>query len=185
MSADEVRVSGTVILDQIEILNEIYGAPVVEKARGLIPTAHRAELELLLRGSWCSTAAAASLKNAIADLVGVKPLELQRRVVKLAIERTLNTLWRFLMRQLSDQQLARRAPILYSKSFNRGQLEFKGWRPGGAELELKGWPQMPEYDLVGLMTAIETVFVLAGRKDPRCAYTRRSDAILLEATWQK
>jgi hypothetical protein len=180
----EVQVSGTVILDQIDLLKEMYGAAVVERARELLPRPLRAELDGLLRGGWCSTVAATTFKKTVADLVREEPLALQRKVVRVAIERTLNTVWRFLMRQISDERLVRRAPVLYGKSFNRGSLEFREWRPGVAIMELRGWPEIPEFDLVGLMTGIQTVLELGGRKEVHVEHSRKSDLVVIESRWR-
>lgn len=183
--SDEPRVSAALIFDQKRLLADLYGADVIARAMAALPALLRAELEGLVPGGWISLDAARELKNGIAVLAGEDPLALQRRVCKLGVERTLTTVWRFLLRQLGDEAISKRTPLLYARSFNRGNLSLAGWRPGGAELELHGWPRMPEYDLIGLVCGVETVLVLAGRKNVKVTTTRRAPLILLHATWER
>ena len=99
--------------------------------------------------------AARLIKEAVAERLGEPVLSLQRRIVRLGVERTLNTFWRFFMRQVSDDHLVRRTPILYARSFDRGELRFISVAERQAQLELHGWPTIPDFDLVGLCAGIE------------------------------
>jgi hypothetical protein len=178
------QVSATIMLDQLALMRELYGADLVARAVTELPPARRTEVEGLLRGAWCSVAMAFELKQVVARLAHEDLFSLQRRVVRLGIERTLTTFWRFFMHMISDERLARRAPMLYSKTFDRGSFQVIAFRPGGADLELHGWPDIPEFDLIGLMTGIETVFTLAGRLNPQVDARRDGGRVLLTATWK-
>jgi hypothetical protein len=184
VTAPQVSVSGTILLDQMALLRETYSAAVVDQAMAALPATLRGELESMLRGSWCSVEAAMELKRGIAKLVHEDPLALQRRIVRLGVERTLNTIWRFFMRRLGDEQIARRTPVLYSRTFNHGSMSFLGRRPNGVDLELRGWPNIPHFDLVGLMAGIETVFTLAGRKATHVESVHRGDTIIVHVSWK-
>jgi hypothetical protein len=177
------RVSGTVILVQITLMREVYGTDAVDKSIASLPPDLKGEVDTLLRGGWCSVRMAYELKKAVAERTHEELFELQRRIVRLAIERTLTTFWRFLMRQLTDKMLAKRAPMLYSRTFDRGSIELVAQRDNGASLELTGWPDIPQFDLVGLMVGIETVFTLAGRKAPHVDAVRKEPKVLLEVRW--
>ncbi|MGO8995987.1 MAG: hypothetical protein ACLQVI_21950 [Polyangiaceae bacterium] len=181
--SDEPRVSSALIFDQVRLLREFYGADVVARAEAALPAALREELDALSPGGWISLDAARELKNGVAALAGEDPLALQRRVCRHGVERTLTTVWRFLLRQLSDAALSKRTPIIYARSFNRGTLTLVAWHEGSAELELHGWPRMPDYDLVGLMTGVQTVLELAGRKEVKVTSARRAPLVLLHARW--
>ncbi|MBX3192865.1 MAG: hypothetical protein KF819_38125 [Labilithrix sp.] len=183
--SEEPKVSATVILDQIQLMKGLFGEDTLVEARASLPPPLRTELEELLAGRWCSLDAARELKIAVARLQGEDPLAFQRRIVRLGIEKTLTTLWRFFMRQLGDESIARRTPVLYARSFNKGSLEFVSWGKGEAELALHGWPRIPEFDLVGLMAGIETVLALAGRKHPQVRAARRGPIVQLRATWTR
>jgi hypothetical protein len=183
----EPRVSATVISDQLRLMRELHGGEMIARAIEAMPPNLREEIEHLLPGSWVSTDAARELKVAVATLLEEDVLDFQRRIVRQGIERTLNTVWRFFMRQLGDEALARRTPILYSRSFNRGSLELVRWDndKGEYEFELEGWPRIPEFDLVGLMAGIECVMTLAGRKEPQITATRRGQLVLIRGVWKK
>lgn len=182
---EEPLVSSALICDQLRLMRELYGAETVARAEAAMPAALREALAAVSPGGWTSLDVARELKNGVASLVGVDPLAFQRDICRKGVERTLTTIWRFLLRQLGDEALAKRTPILYARSFNKGSLALAGWRDGGAELELRGWPRMPEYDLVGLMAGVQTVLELAGRKDVKVTSTRRAPLVLLHASWRR
>jgi len=180
----EPRVSSTLILDQIRLLKDLHGADIVAAACASLAPPLREEIDGLLPGGWCSLDAAREMKAAIASRLGEPLLSLQRRIVRLGIERTLHTVWRFFVRQLSDEALARRVPLVYSRSFDRGECRVVGSGEREMNLELHGWPAIPDFDLVGLATGVETVLVLAGRKEPHVAFTRRGVVVHLDGTWK-
>jgi hypothetical protein len=177
------KVSGTVILDQIALMKRLYGASLVERAARALPPELGQELAELLPGRWCSLDAARELKALVATEVGLDPLALQRAMVRAGIEQTLSTIWRFVLRQLGDEGLARRTPVVYSRTFNRGSLELMAMGDCECHFELRGWPRIPEYELVGLMTGIETILALAGRQRPQVTATRRPAVVKLHAKW--
>ena len=182
---EEPLVSSALVFDQVRLMRELYGAETVARAEASLPTALREELAAMAPGGWSSLDVARELKNGVASLVGVDPLAFQRDICRKGVERTLTTVWRFLLRQLGDEALSKRTPILYSRSFNRGSLALAGWRDGGADLELRGWPRMPEYDLVGLMAGVQMVLELAGRRDVKVTSARRAPVIVLHASWRR
>jgi hypothetical protein len=180
----EPRVSATLILDQMRLIRDLHGEAIVVEAVASLPAGVRQELDELLPGRWCSIDAPRMLKQAIADRLGEPLLSLHRRTVRLGVERTLNTFWRFFMRQLSDEHLIRRTPILYSRTFDRGELRFISVAGREALLELHGWPTMPEFDLVGLSAGIEAVLSLAGRVEPHVTTSSRGVVVLYRAEWK-
>jgi hypothetical protein len=181
----EPQVSSALICDQLKLMRGLYGEDVVTRAEARLPDALRDELSALTPSGHCSLDLARELKTGVADLVGMDPIAFQRDICKRGLERTLTTIWRFFVRQLGDEALSKRIPLLYSRSFNRGALALTAWRPGGAELELRGWPNMPEYDAQGLMAAGEKLFELAGRVDVRISIVRRPPLILVHAHWRR
>lgn len=183
-SDDSPKVSSAVIFDQLQLLRETYGAPVVDRAIASLPSSLREEVALLAPGTWISVDAARETKNAVARLVAVDPLELQRRLSASGVERTLNTFWRFFLRRLGDEALSKRTPLLYARTFNSGSLTLAAWEEGAAELELRGW-RIPDYDLAGLMAGIARVLELAGRRDVELTATRKGASVRLRATWPR
>jgi hypothetical protein len=185
VDAAQPKVSATIIADQIRLMKQLHGEETLSKAILSLAPPLRAEIEELLPGSWCSVDAARELKVAVAEILGEDPHLFQRRIVRQGIERTLTTVWRFFMRQLSDAALTRRTPVLYSRSFDRGRLKVVRFGEGECDFELEGWPRMPEFDLIGLMSGIETILALGGRLDAHVSFKRRGAVIQLHANWRK
>lgn len=181
--SQNARVSATVILDQLKLMRKTYGESAVSRALAKLEPDVRREIDELLAGGWCSIRGAYELKAAIAAEVSEDVLVLQRRVAKLGIEQTLTTLWRFFLRQLSDEMIVKRTPIVYARTFDRGSLELVRIGKRECDFELRGWAHIPEFDLVGLMAGIETVLELAGRKAVRVGASRRSPVVDIHATW--
>jgi hypothetical protein len=182
--SEQPLVSSALISDQARLIAEIYGADTLTRAVAALPPALRDEMAAMTSSGWSSLDLPRELKNNVAAIIGVDPMALQREIVRKGVERTLTTVWRFFLRQLGDEGLSKRIPILYSRSFNRGTLKLASWRNGGAELELHGWPRMPEYDLMGLMVGGQKLFELAGRVDVKANATRKWPLILIHVTWQ-
>jgi hypothetical protein len=180
----EPRVSATLILDQMRLVKDVHGEAVVAEAIASLPAGMRQELDEMMPGRWCSIETVRVMKSAIAERLGEPALSFQRRIVRLGVERTLNTFWRFFMRQLSDDHLVRRTPILYSRTFDRGELRFVSVADRQALLELHGWPTIPEYDVVGLSAGIEAVLALAGRVEPHVGTSRRGVVVHFLCEWK-
>jgi len=178
-----VRVSGAVVRDQHKVMEETFGAAVVARAvEGLEPDTRR-EYEAVLPVSWCSVDTANAVIRAVARELGRTPSDLQRQVARLGVERTLSTVWRLLLRVTSDDALVRRTPVIYGKTYDRGEFTSRIVAPGRAELTLAGWPAMPELDMESLGVAVETVLELAGRRAVRVTWERRSSGAFYVATW--
>jgi hypothetical protein len=179
----EPRVSATLILDQVRLIKDLYGEPLVGEAIASLPAIVRQEIAELLPGRWCDVDTPRAFKQAVAERLGEPLLPFHRHTVRLGVERTLNTFWRFFMRHLNDDHLIRRTPILYSRTFDRGELRFMSLVEHQALLELHGWPTIPEFDLVGLCGGIEAVLSVAGRAEPHVTTTRRGVVVRFVLEW--
>lgn len=184
MTTTEPQLSGAILLDQISVLRERYGQPQIDAAMAKLDPADRAELSNLLAMSWCRAELAMRFKNALANVVGVPPLELQRFVSSAGIERTVKGVWRFLLKQLWDDALMRRVPMIYSRTFNHGSLRAEEVTPQGTRLVLTGWPTIPEYDAHGLAFGMESILNVAGRKHVKVSWKRQGAEVVFTASWQ-
>jgi hypothetical protein len=176
--------STTLLLDQVRLVEDLHGKALVAEAIASLPPTVRRELDEMLPGRWCSIETARVFKQAVAERLGEPLLAFQRRVVRLGVERTLNTFWRFFIRQLNDEHLIRRTPTLYRRTFDRGELRFIAKTDRQAQFEVHGWPNMPEFEIVGLSAGIEAVLALAGRVEPQTAATRSGVVVHLLVTWK-
>ena len=181
----EPRVSGTVILDQIRVVADEHGEAVLSRARQSLPLAMQDELASMLAISWIDSRTAMDLKNAIARELGKDPIEFQKWVVKVAVGRTVNRVWRVLLARVKDGALVDRAPLLYSKTFDRGSLTVVKNDDTSAELLVNGWSSMPDYDAIGLCSGIEAVLESTGRKSPHTKFMHRSGGVTFEVSWRR
>lgn len=185
MSAETTpQISGALVRDQLGVMRSLYGDLQVDAAIDALSPAQRDELRTLTVLSWCTVATLNAAKYELARRAGVDPIAMQRKVVHTATERTLTTVWRFFIRQLSDDALLKRTPLLYSRTFNRGELTLVRTSSGTAEFSLHGWRDMHDFDCCGLATGIESVLTLSGRKNVHVTWARPAGEIKFTATWR-
>ncbi len=177
--------SCSLLLDQIEVMRELYGDGPVDASVAALPADTRREIAELTPGGWCKVGTSAAVKKELARRVGEGPLTLQRRVVERGTEKTLHGLWRFFLSRLSDPWLLKFSPLIYSKAFDYGSLVVEQIAPGRADVAVRGWPDMPDFDCVGIAAAIEAVLTLARRERPKLTWMRRGDEIRFVAVWNQ
>ena len=179
------RVSGAIILDQIRVVADEHGEDVLKRARESLPREMQEELASMLAISWIDSRSAMEFKNAIAREIGKDPIEFQKWVARAAVLRTINRVWRVLLARVRDGALVQRAPLLYSKTFDRGRLTVLKSDETSAELLVTGWHSMPDYDCIGLSSGIEAVLESTGRKSPRTKFSHGSSGVTFEITWRR
>jgi hypothetical protein len=176
--------ASALLLDQIEVMRELYGDDALTRTMAALDREVQHELGELTSGGWVRVSTSAALKKELARHVGDGPLNLQRRVVARATERTFRGIWRFFLPRLSDSWLLKFSPMVYAKTFDCGALSVERIDPGRAEVLLRGWPGIPDFDCVGIAAGIETVLALARRERPKLAWVRRDDgAVRFTGTW--
>jgi hypothetical protein len=178
------RVSGAIILDQLEIATEHYGADVVAKAKSTLPVETQEMIAEVMSISWIDSTTVMDLKNAIAHEVGKDPIEFQKWIVRTAVGRTIGKYWRVLLAKLWDGAIVKRAPILYSKTFDVGQLVVVTFDKEHAELLVTGWSHMPEYDAIGLATGMEALLEYSGRHGAHAKFARKGENMGFSLTWR-
>jgi hypothetical protein len=119
---------------------------------------------------------AAEMRRSVSDL--------HTEVARLSIERTFRALWRVLLRFTTDEALMSRTPAIFARSYNRGKLESSFPAKGRAVAKLRDWRNAPEWPLRATRIGIETVLVIAGRKDVRVKCTRTDDGAEYSAVWK-
>ena len=181
----EPRVSGAIILDQVRVAADEHGEAVLKRARESLPPAMQDELASMLAISWIDSRTAMEFKNAVAREIGKDPIDFQRWVARAAVLRTINQVWRALLSRVNDGALIRRAPLLYSKTFDRGRLVVLKNDDTSAHLLVTGWHSMPDYDCIGLSSGIEAVLESTGRKGARSKFSHGSSGVTFEVTWRR
>lgn len=144
-----------------------------------------ATVRATISASWLDVQTVAAFKNAVAHELGVDPLDFQRDIVRRALGDTIHKLWRVLLQSLWDSAIVKRTPILYSKAFDRGELRLEEIGTGEATFLLSGWPDMPEYDCIGLATGIEALLDYSGRRGAAVKWERAAPLVRFRARWDR
>jgi hypothetical protein len=176
--------AGTVLLDQMHAISEAHGDEILARAKATLSPDARRELDELIPIGWVDVGLAMDLKNAAARELGKDPIEFQRWVTRAAVGSTINRFWRALLARVWDSAIVKRTPIVYAKTFSRGELTVASYSDHGAELVLKGWKTMPDYDAIGLSAGIEAVLEYSGRHHARVRFSRSEDGVTFHLTWR-
>jgi hypothetical protein len=181
---DVARMSGTLVLEHRRILEALCGAERFARVlEGLEPEVRR-EYDEISPVSWPRVATAEAVMTAAARALGREVAELHEHVSRTAVERTLTTLWRLLLRFTSDDALVARTPRIYARAMNRGELVPRVVSPGHAEIRVVGWPDIPDFSVRGLRIGIETTLRLASRDGVEVTAERQDDGPLFVARWR-
>lgn len=176
--------SGTAVRDLRWALEEIAGSDTVGRALDDLPgDARRAFVEATPL-SWVPLTVTTQVVDRVAEQAGLDPERMVDQAIRMATTRTMKTLWRVLLRFVTDQALIQRTPLLYRRTRNVGKLEVVSIERGSAELRLSEWPQIPARQARILAVNIETVLGLTGRRDVQCHFKRTEDGALYRITWR-
>jgi len=177
------RQSGAVLLDSIRALREIAGDAAVRAGLDALDADTRVSFSGATTLTWVPAPEFERFFTAAASSVGRNRDGLQDEVSRRAVERTLNTLWRVILRVTTDNALVSRTPLLYSKTYDDGAMQSRIYAPGRAEILLVGWPAVSEFHMRGIARGIETVLRCSGRKAARVSWARRATGAAYQATW--
>lgn len=179
------NVSRAVIMHQITVVREELGEQVHAKA---IAGMDDAEAEVLTRPDrlgWCTSGVVRRYKDAVAQQTGQGSLDFQRWIVRRSAERTVNGLWRMLLSQVWDTALVKRIPILYRRTYDRGQMVGSFREDRTAQLTVTGWSTtMPEYEMAGLQAGVEAVLSLTGRHHVSARPSGTPDGAAFQVRWR-
>ncbi|WP_053232924.1 hypothetical protein [Sandaracinus amylolyticus] len=182
-SASIACMSGALVLEHRRILQEICGPARFARALDRLPPDARREYDETSAVSWPRVTTAEHVMHAAAIELARDPVELHEQVSRTAVERTLTTLWRLLLRFTTDEALVARTPRIYARALNRGELVPLVVCPGRAEIRVVGWPDIPEFSTRGIRIAIESVLRLAGRDQVRVIAEPGAQGPIFHATW--
>ena len=169
------KVSAAIVLDQLHVAEELLGKEAAARALASMPAAARAELADLLPVSWCTLSTADAIHAAMSAEAGENVVEWHKKIVRVVMERTFSTVWRFFLKLTSLSQIAKRAASLYGKSFDRGKMHAELVGPGHAVMTLTGWADVPDRELNAIEVSTEIVLHLSGRKQAIVRVVRTAD----------
>ena len=170
-------------MDQIALIERDHGRAVIDRDMARLTEEQAATVRATISASWMDVHTVAAFKNAVAHELGVDPLDFQRDIVRRALGDTINKMWRVLLQSLWDSAIVKRTPILYSKAFERGELKLEQIGKGEATFVLSGWPDMPEYDCIGLGAGMEALLEYSGRRGAVVRWERQAPLLRFRARW--
>jgi len=181
---EEPSISGALVSTHIELLGGRFGSDEVIRCIDGLPADVREHLQGVIAAGWVPVKAYDVFYRTFAARVGVDVAELHTDMSRHSVERTFKTMWRLLLRLTSTEALVSRTPVLFSRAYTKGRLRAVMTTPGLAEIELDGWPDVPDIVLRGVRIAIETVLRLSGRSPVRSSVERAPEGAKIRATWK-
>ena len=178
------RVHGSVLLDQRRAYTELVGADVFAAALSTLSVDQRNEYDDVVAIGWVRCTTANAVVRAVAAQVGRKELELDAVIVRMGVERTFGPLWRVLLRFATDDQIVTRAPVLYGKAYDKGQLRARMLAKGHGECTLVGFPEVGDIDLQAIGIGVAEALRISGRSEVRHVVTRTSDGARIDVRWR-
>ena len=172
---------GAVLLEQRCVMKRVVGEETYRRGLLAVTPEQRSEYEALSLLGWCRASTATAVTRAIALEAGRVPEAFVREVVVAGFGMVLRTLWRILMTNATDEALVRRAGRLYSKSVDKGALKVVQHSPGLIVLEVSGWPEIHDLDIVALTAGVEAAFLSAGRATVTLTAKRTDEGAQLTA----
>lgn len=167
-----------------QALEGIVGAEVLASALASLPHELRAEYETITLLSWVRLSTSSQVVDAVAERAGWNPERLYDAAVRRGVEQSYRTFWKVLFHFTDDEALFARAPVLYAKTRNVGVLAMHALGPGHAEARIVGWPQMNERAIRSVGIGLRVTLEMAGRRDVRGTWTRRSDGAAYQFRWR-
>jgi hypothetical protein len=183
-SDSEPRYSGALACNHIAYARERYGSAAVDRALGALDDAERAEIEEALAVGWVDVGTFERFHEALAEAVGRPVEETHFEIATHGGRRTFETLWRLLLRVAGTRFVLTRAPVVYAKTYDTGEMTLHDAHDRGGRFELTGWPRVPPFVLRGLRAGMSEGLRKTGRKDVRIEVVRHPDGATFRATWE-
>jgi hypothetical protein len=120
--------------------------------------------------------------EACGEVVGRDPMALNDEVSRVGARRAFGSVWRAFLRFTSDEALMTRGPMLFAKTYNRGQIRTEFPSPRTARV-LLDWADAPELVVRTLRVAIEELLVAAGREHVRVQVERAPRGSEYRCSW--
>lgn len=178
------EVLGAAVQKRLQANVALVGDATVRQALASVTPELRHEIETLSPMSWIALAKVELIQDAISHAAGKDPEAFHDQVIRRSVDDALNTLYRVVLRFVSDESLVLRTPAMFRRTRKLGNLVSRIDRPGHAELELTGWPGIQERHVRQVGIGVERVLVLTGRHDVTLSHKRRPDGATLSVRWR-
>jgi hypothetical protein len=121
-----------------------------------------------LAGGWYDVMPIAQLVKCEARAMRLSVPQYLRLRTRYQAEKDIGTLYRFLLKLVSHEQVALRVPRIIGQLFDFGTTETSSAGPGHVELRMRGWPAaLSDWCTTAFHVYVETAMRLSGVDEPR------------------
>jgi hypothetical protein len=180
----EPSIAGTTVIDGRITLSAIVGLPLFEAALRTVDPADAESYETTTPMGWVTVRTVEAVIVAVAHAFGRDPVTLNAQSSRVAVERTVRTVWRPFLRLTTDAAIVTRAPMLYRRTFSHGALEARMAGANLAELAVVDWPRITDIQIAGLGAGVNAVLSVAGRRNVVVASSRTPGGVAYKVTWR-
>ena len=165
-------------------MSAIVGAAVFEAALRTLDPAAVQIYEGTTPMGWIPARIVDAVIVAVAHGFGRDPVTLNAQSSRVAVERTVRTVWRPFLRLTTDAAIVTRAPMLYRRTFSHGALEARMAGTNLAALAVVDWARISDIQIAGLGAGVTAVLSVAGRRNVVAASARTSGGVAYKVTWR-
>lgn len=180
---ETTRLAGASVADLRKALKELGGAEY-EGALAAVPAATRDAFVSATAVDWVNVDVVEEVITAVARRLGQNPTVFNQQVNRISTERTFSTVWRFFLRYTSDLALLGRAPMMYRRVYDQGELRLTFPQAGRADVKMRGRPGISEMAAAAFGAGTARVLELTGRKNVEMQYARMADGADFTFTWE-
>lgn len=184
--ANEVRFSGAILEQHRQLLRDRLGGDRFDAVVSGLPESERAVIQETLAMGWVDYRSLRALYEAAGDALGVDPHGLHEEMVTIAVRRTFNSVWRILLRVVSEGTILKRVPRMFKRGYDGGRIETQYDTPGRASVRVTEFPDAgtDPYARRGLTIAVREILTIAGRKSVRVDGKPTPDGVVLDVRWR-
>ncbi len=175
--------AGARVLKMREVAVERFGEASFERALARLPSDVREQYRGLTSVSWAPTSLDYAVHDALAAEVGLEPVALHEELLREAMSRSFKTLWRLFLSFTSDEALIRRAPAIYARTRNVGDVSIDVVGDRRATVRIAKYPKMTARDARCIGVGLEVVLTLTGRRSARVVESLGVDSATYDLSW--
>jgi hypothetical protein len=180
---EATRIKGLVVRDLHRSMIDMVGPEAMRAALDALPADERAEFEESLGVSWVRIAVVDRVFGELALRTDRDVVAINREVNRRAAERSVQALFRLLLKLASPEFVLSRAAAAYDRAYDRGSIEVTRSGPGRVSLALRGRPGMSALARDGFGIGIETVLKFTGVSSVRVTSTAHPEGADYSASW--
>tara|TARA_B100001750_G_C15375869_1_gene529803 strand:+ start:212 stop:769 length:558 start_codon:yes stop_codon:yes gene_type:complete len=182
---DGPHLYGQAALDLRWAFEQVIGPDAVERAIASLPPTEAQRYRQLTPLSWIDYETTRRVNDALARESGQTVDELFAKAIPMAVERSFSTVWRMLIRLTTDKALIARTPLIYRRTRSHGEMRAEVLGRGEARVQVTGFPEIPDRDVMALGLSIRSLLGLAGRKSVTVDGRRSPDGATWTVRWDR